>query len=379
MSGCVARPTTVTLVEQAHRVEDGDQVVVAVLAQRADGQVQVDLGGHPHRDRWRERASTRQPYVRPGGGQSGEVRSRRVARPAAAGRCRPPAAPLGRVRAAGPAGQRRPQRLAALANAASITPKTARAVAGRRLPAVEREQPGVDVGHRPEHRPRHRPGPAGGGEPGQLGARHPVDPVPGPAASRSATSACTMTRPRRSWAARPAGAAPPAPRRCRAGWRRSRSAPGPAGRPRAARSASAVVHGEPVGQRRGPLGDRARQPPGQHRVDLHGVHRARPRGSRASVSEPSPGPTSSTTSSASARRRATMRRTVLASCTKFWPSRLVGRSPSSCGQGPHLGRAEQPRVVHPGQRARRRSRGRPAAASGQRGRPSLREHAGQAP
>ena len=73
------------LVEQAHRVEDGDQVVVAVGAQRADGQMQVDLGRDAHGDRWgdggehpttlRARRSGRRAARR-----SGAVRASQVAR-----------------------------------------------------------------------------------------------------------------------------------------------------------------------------------------------------------------------------------------------------------------------------------------------------------
>ncbi len=51
--------------------------------------------------------------------------------------------------------------------------------------------------------------------------------------------------------------------------------------------------------------------------------------SRARVSEPRPGPTSTTTSSGRTSAVRTMRRTVLASMTKFWPSCLVGRTPSA--------------------------------------------------
>src|SRR5690625_2356624 len=54
---------------------------------------------------------------------------------------------------------------------------------------------------------------------------------------------------------------------------------------------------------------------------------ARACGSRARVSEPSPGPTSSTTSSGPTSAVRTMRRTVPPSTTKFWPSVLVGRTP----------------------------------------------------
>ncbi len=49
--------------------------------------------------------------------------------------------------------------------------------------------------------------------------------------------------------------------------------------------------------------------------------------SRARVSEPRPGPTSTTTSSGRTSAVRTIRRTVLASMTKFWPRCLVGRTP----------------------------------------------------
>ena len=105
------------------------------------------------------------------------------------------------------------------------------------------------------------------------------------------------------------------------------------------------VHGEPVGERRGPFGHRVRQVPGQHRVDLDGVHGGH-RGQQRQRERAQPGSDleHDVVDVSSAAR--TMRRTVFASCTKFWPSRLVGRSPA-LGQGPHLGRAEQPRVAHP--------------------------------
>ena len=53
-----------------------------------------------------------------------------------------------------------------------------------------------------------------------------------------------------------------------------------------------------------------------------------PASSRASVSEPRPGPTSSTTSCGSSAASAAIRRTVPGSTTKFWPSRLDGRTSS---------------------------------------------------
>src|SRR5690606_3831887 len=49
--------------------------------------------------------------------------------------------------------------------------------------------------------------------------------------------------------------------------------------------------------------------------------------SSARVSEPSPGPTSTTTSSGRTSAVRTIRRTVFASMTKFWPRCLVGRTP----------------------------------------------------
>jgi hypothetical protein len=49
-----------------------------------------------------------------------------------------------------------------------------------------------------------------------------------------------------------------------------------------------------------------------------------PASSNPSVSDPSPGPTSSTVSPGCTPAICTMRRTVLPSCTKFWPSFLVG-------------------------------------------------------
>ena len=66
--------------------------------------------------------------------------------------------------------------------------------------------------------------------------------------------------------------------------------------------------------------------------------------SSARVSEPRPGPTSSTTSSGRTSAVRTIRRTVLASMTKFWPRCLVGGRPArrparGCRRGP-AGRRE---------------------------------------
>ena len=93
-------------------------------------------------------------------------------------------------------------------------------------------------------------------------------------------------------------------RRCRAGSRPARWAAGP----------GSGVEPQRVGGddrragRRTPGACRRRSPgscAGEHRVDLDGDHRLRPRAAAPRVSEPSPGPTSTTTSSArDARRRA---------------------------------------------------------------------------
>ena len=97
-----------------------------------------------------------------------------------------------------------------------------------------------------------------------------------------------------------------------------------------------------AGSAPGPRRRSPRQPPGEA-----GARAATVRGSSAAsawststaitlpaaassgrVSEPKPGPTSSTTSSAPRPASAVIRRTVPASMTKFWPSRLAGLRPS---------------------------------------------------
>ncbi len=66
-----------------------------------------------------------------------------------------------------------------------------------------------------------------------------------------------------------------------------------------------------------------------------------PRSSSASVSEPRPGPTSRTWSCRLIPEAETIRRTVLASWTKFWPKDLRGRKSSLFRQVPNLGPPEQ--------------------------------------
>ena len=152
---------------------------------------------------------------------------------------------------------------------------------------------------------------------------------PGGATSRSATSACTMTRPRCSDGS--------VASRCRTTgtatlygrFATSAVGAGPGRSAAASVSASAVTTSSRSTMIRCPLGDGRRQPGGQARVDLDRDHagrdleqpereraetRARPRARRQ------PG------SSAAAR---TIRRTVFGSITKFWPSCFAGRKSSS--------------------------------------------------
>ena len=158
---------------------------------------------------------------------------------------------------------------------------------------------------------------AGGQPVGHLGLHHHQAPLERRAAAR-------------------AGAAAPAPRRCRAGWRPARSAAGRG--PRSSRSASASTTVEPVGQVRA----RARRPCAASR----GASRRRPR--RATTCRPpraAPGSASRGRARPRGPRRParprtsrTIRRTVLASMTKFWPRCLVGRRSSSAASRTHLGR-----------------------------------------
>ena len=168
---------------------------------------------------------------------------------------------------------------------------------------------------------------------------------PGPAASRSATSACTSTRPLRRdgsrstrvsttgtamlygrFATSAVGAAGAAT-----------SAVGAAGaavdavratnRAGSTRSASAVT----TVRRATAAGARSATVPGRAAASTGSISTATTRApvsSRASVSEPSPGPTSRTTSCGPTSASRAMRRTVLASCMKFWPSTFVGRTPN---------------------------------------------------
>jgi len=116
----------------------------------------------------------------------------------------------------------------------------------------------------------------------------------------------------------------PARRRCRGGSPRESSAVGraagrdaarpPVRRPTAPQPTTRVRQRFPAGRGRGSRRSRRPRPVPRRPAD------------QASTSR-DPAPTSSTTSSASTVEVRTMRRTVLASTTKFWPSFFVGRMP----------------------------------------------------
>src|SRR4051812_396515 len=149
--------------------------------------------------------------------------------------------------------------------------------------------------------------------------------LPGPAARRSATSSCTITRTRCSegnasrklrttgtemlygrFATRAVGWGSGRLRTVRA------SAPTTVSRSRYAGATAATVSGSAAAS-----------------VGSTSTATTVPTsGSRASVSDPRPGPTSTTVSAGPTPARRTILRTVLASTTKFWPHCLVGRTPS---------------------------------------------------
>ncbi len=148
---------------------------------------------------------------------------------------------------------------------------------------------------------------------------------PGSAASRSATSACTMTSTRCSEGKRSS--------RCSSTGtetlygRLATSAVGGGPGSASIRSASAAT----TSSRSAYSGANAATVAGSSAARTGSISTATTRrtsGSSARVSEPSPGPTSITTSSAPTPAVRTILRTVLPSTTKFWPSVLVGRTDS---------------------------------------------------
>ena len=217
-----------------------------------------------------------------GGGDAGEVG---IVSVSARARGSTPAARSAASAAAGrtrPARQRRPQRLAPLREGGvDDREDVARSRSSRRRRRAGRSatRPESTFGHRPEHRARHgRPGGRRRTRRSSRSARRRSS-TPGAAASRSATSACTITSPRRS-----VGNLGQQVQHDRHGdvvrqVRHQRRRRGPRQR-RATRSASAVStrSGRRVRARAPPPSPAAR---GEHRVDLDGVHaRRRPRAGR---------------------------------------------------------------------------------------------------
>ena len=221
---------------------------------------------------------------------------------------------------------RRPLRR--VAKAASTTAKVAGRSPGGGGRRTQRDQAGVDVGLGPEDPPSDVAGPADLAVPGGLDRGDAVGRAPG--RRRQPLGDLGLHEHQRAVqrrAAAPAGAAAPGRRCCRAGWPPAPSAAGRAAPGRAARRRSTTVSRSARSGRRSATV--TRQQVGQPRVDLDGDRRGRRPGSSPRVSEPSPGPTSRTTSSGRRSAVRTIRRIVLASCRKFCPSVLVGRS-SSC-------------------------------------------------
>ena len=359
--GCVGRRDR-DLVEQAHRVEHRDQVVVAVVAERSPtARCRLILAG----TRTVTGGGTTASITITVRGGAAASRAKSVDRqPLGARRRVDPGRPqrlLRRGRRARPAAPARDRSvLRRCANAASITAKTSarssRRGGSRRSNA---SRPESTFGTGQNTAARHRPGPARGGEPGQLHARHPVRPrCPAAAASRSATSACTITSPRRSVGSSASRCSTTGTRDV-VGQVRDQRGRRPAGR-QVARPAAAArrrVHDEPVGQRR--VRARRRWPAAARPAPGRSRRRAprRPPAAAPGSASPSPGPTSSTTSSGCSSAARTIRRTVLASCTKFCPSRLVGRSAELAARartsaGPSSRASPPPAGVHPGSRHR---------------------------
>ena len=310
------------VVVQADGLVDARQRVEAVLARGTDAEVEVDLGRRAHRDRHR---------VAPGEalGDAGRSRGWSASRRAPAGRCRPAARAAS---TASPGAMTRSAPRSALrrwANAASTTAKTCSrvTVVVGRVAAGPGDQAGVDVGGRPEDVAADGAGAAYVGVPGGLDRRDAVHLGAGRGGQPVGDLGLHHHQPAlAATAAGRAGAAAPAPRRCRAGWRPARSAAARARRRRAARRRARPRSGRP-GRARTPRSSRAAGRRAWRRARSRRRGR-RPRAGPASATR-GPGPTSITTSSAVMPDSRTMRRTVLASMTKFCPRCLVGRRSSS--------------------------------------------------
>ena len=204
-------------------------------------------------------------------------------------------------------------------------PENSRPAERRRLSPLHRDESRVDMGSRPEDGPSHLPGLAYVAVPGRLRARDAVDPRAG--------------------------------RRCQPGGdlelhHHQAPAQGRQRLPEVQEDGDRDVVGQvrdecgrrgldPAVQRvtmddgergrPGPghsCGHRGRAGPVASRPSISTAVTAAPAASRPSVSEPRPGPTSMTLSPGVTRAALTIRRTVLASMTKFCPRCLVGRMPN---------------------------------------------------
>ena len=141
---------------------------------------------------------------------------------------------------------------------------------------------------------------------------------------------------------RAADAAAPAPTRCRAGWRPARSAAGPG------RSSMRIASAATTSQRPASSGAYAAsvvgQRGGQHRVDLDRHDPATPRRAAPVSATRAPDPPRRPRRRGRGRRSRTMRRTVLASITKFCPRCLVGRTSEPGRERTNVRRPEQCRA-----------------------------------
>src|SRR5690242_10529629 len=323
------------LVEQRDGVEDRHQVVVAISTRRTHRELEVEFGGHPHGHTGHDGQIVR-------GAAGGVERRDAASRANSAISSDSPRAPGSRPaarsrRSASGAEPAQPDSAARSVlrrcrKAASTTANTSSrlaAVAGgsRRVNATSREST-FGTGQNTLR----GTGPAGRAAANQASFADgvPYTRDPGGAHIRSATSAWTMTSPRRSDGSTASRCSSTGTATLYGRFATSTDGdPETAGRsPPSMRSASAAT----TASRSASPGARAAIVPGSSAASTGSIStpttRPAPAASRASVSDPSPGPTSSTTSRGSSAARAAIRRTVPGSTTKFWPSRLDGRTPS---------------------------------------------------
>ncbi len=192
------------LVGQVQGVEDGDQIVVAVVADVTDGQVQVDLGRGPdpdHRAGRQARGVTRGSFVGgridglAGRGDPRELLHREHLAPGRWVDAGPGQDLLGERRLPAQSARAAPQSLAPLGErridhtANTTRNRSLAARPGRASKATSAESTGAPA----RRRSADRPGPARVAVPGELGARRAVGLEPGRRPAGRPTSACTIT------------------------------------------------------------------------------------------------------------------------------------------------------------------------------------------